>query len=413
MSRGVCTGRVGSERYARRGEEMDYTSRKELLKTLEERFGNRCEPHGKPGGSLATVSPVDTAEVGFLAETTKRYSVTLSPAGAGLDPDLPAPAGETVLVSTRMMRGVRFPDEERSRVEVEPGVPWSELEERLRSSHRALTVYPTSAPRATVGGWIARDGMGVGSFACGWLRENVLSAEVILPGGQLRTLEGDDLGLAVGAMGRTGVIVRATLKLRESKGDRPFAAAFAGAQALQSAIGSLLERRPPLWHLGFVNPPMAYAMCSREQYLLFGTYPAGGAAAAENELERTLGESSGRSLGSVTAYRIWESRFFPVAPARQTPVPGRVLVPASRIGVVLDHLRGGPAEPAILGSVARDGSALLLGFASPGPRLQNLAAGDEAGLVGIARSVGGEAYYAVLEQRARLPYGSRNHKQPV
>ena len=32
--------------------------------------------------------------------------------------------------------------------------------------------------------------MGVGSFAYGWLRENVLSTEIILPDGRLRTLEG-------------------------------------------------------------------------------------------------------------------------------------------------------------------------------------------------------------------------------
>ena len=104
-----------------------------------------------------------------------------------------------------------------------------------------------SARRAphTVGGWIARDGMGVGSFAYGWLRENIISAEVILPGGRLRTLEGDDLGLVVGAMGRTGVIVRATLKLRKTEMDMPFAIAFARREALQRAIDSLLERRPP------------------------------------------------------------------------------------------------------------------------------------------------------------------------
>jgi glycolate oxidase len=301
-----------------------------------------------------------------------------------------------------MMRQVRFPDDERSHVEVEPGVLWLELEDELRSSHQALTVYPTSAPRATVGGWIARDGMGVGSFAYGWLRENVLSAEIILPDGRLRTLEGDDLGLVVGAMGRTGVIVRATLKVRETKGDRPFAAAFGLPETFQSAINSLLERRPPLWHLGFMNPPMASAMRSQEEYLLFGAYPASGAAAAESELAQTLSESHGRPLDPAEAYRMWGGRFFPVAPARPTPAPGRVLVPASRIGAVLDHLRSGPAELAVLGSVARDGSALVLTFASSGAesRPQSLSGGDEAGLVGIARSLGGDLYHTVLKQRA-------------
>ena len=80
---------------------------------------------------------------------------------------------------------------------------WLELEDELRSSHRALTVYPTSAPaRRSEAARIARDGIGVGSFAYGWLRENVLSTEIILPDGRLRTIEGDDLGLVVGAMGR-------------------------------------------------------------------------------------------------------------------------------------------------------------------------------------------------------------------
>jgi FAD/FMN-containing dehydrogenase len=381
---------------------MNYTSHRELVKALEGRFGNRCKPHGGHAGPLATVLPVDADEVAFLADTVSRYSVTLSPAGTGTDPDLPKPAGKTVLVTTERMRAIRFPDDERGRVEVEPGVLWLELEDELRSSHRALTVYPTSAPRATVGGWIARDGMGVGSFAYGWLRENVLSAELILPDGRLRTLEGDDLNLVVGAMGRTGVIVRATLRLREIEGDRPFAATFGGAEALQSAINSLLERRPPLWHLGFMNPPMARAMRSQERYLIFGAYPARGAS-AEGELAQMLSESRGRVLDVAEAYRIWGSRFFPVAPALPTPAPGRVLVPASRVGTVLDHLRGGPAEPAVLGSVARDGSALVLAFASSEAesRLQSLSAGEEAGLVGIARSVGGDLYHTVLRERAQ------------
>jgi FAD/FMN-containing dehydrogenase len=306
-----------------------------------------------------------------------------------------------------MMRAIRFPDDERGRVEVEPGVLWLELEDELRSSHRALTVYPTSAPRATVGGWIARDGMGVGSFAYGWLRENVLSAELILPDGRLRTLEGDDLDLVVGAMGRTGVIVRATLKLRETKGDRPFAATFGGAEALQSAISSLLERRPPLWHLGFMNPPMARAMRSRERYLIFGAYPAS-SASAESELAQMSSESRGRLLDLAEAHSIWGSRFFPVAPSRSTPAPGRVLMPASRIGAVLDHLGSSPDQLDILGSVASDGSALVLAFAGSGAegRPQSLSAGDEAGLVGIARSVGGDLYHAVLKQRADLSYRS-------
>jgi hypothetical protein len=72
---------------------MNYTSHRELVKALEGRFGNRCKPHGGHAGPLATVLPVDADEVAFLADTVSRYSVTLSPAGTGTDPDLPKPAG--------------------------------------------------------------------------------------------------------------------------------------------------------------------------------------------------------------------------------------------------------------------------------------------------------------------------------
>jgi hypothetical protein len=39
-----------------------------------------------------------------------------------------------------------------------------ELDDELRARGRGLAVYPTSAPRATVGGLVATDGLGVGSF---------------------------------------------------------------------------------------------------------------------------------------------------------------------------------------------------------------------------------------------------------
>ena len=386
---------------------MTRASGKELVRVLEELFGDRCKPHGRHEGPLATVIPADAEELVALAEAVRRYSVNLTPVGAGTDPDLPKPAGQTVLVGTEMMREVRLPDGDRphgdrGRVEVEPGVLWLELEDRLRSSHLALTVYPTSAPRASVGGWIARDGMGVGSFAYGWLRENVISAEMILPDGRPRTLEGDDLGLAVGTMGRTGVIVRATLAVRETKGDRPFAAAFERPEPLQRAISSLLERRPPLWHLGFVNPPMSRAIRAREEYLIFGAYAASDARAAESELARTLGGARGRMVEPAEAYRIWGSRYFPVSSAHAIPAPGRVLMPASRVGTVLDRLGGDPAELAILGSVGQDDSALVLAFAAPAAEglPLSLSAGSEAGLVGAARSVGGDLYHEILRRRA-------------
>jgi glycolate dehydrogenase FAD-linked subunit len=145
-------------------------------------------------------------------------------------------------------------------------------------------------------------------------------------------------------------------------------------------------------------------MRAREEYLIFGAYAAGDASAAESELARTLGEVRGRMVEPAEAYRIWGSRFFPVSSAHAIPAPGRVLVPATRVGAVLDRLGGDPTEVALLGSVGRDGSALILAFASPAAEglPLGLPAGSEAGLVGLARSVGGDLYHETLRRRAAL-----------
>ena len=152
-----------------------------------------------------------------------------------------------------------------------------------------------------------------------------------------------------------------------------------------------------------MNQPMARAMRSREEFLIFGAYPASGAAAAESELAQTLSENHGRPFDPAEAYRMWGGRFFPVPlPGRHRPGAGARARFTNRSGP--RSPRSGPAELAVLGSVARDGSALVLTFASSGAegRPQSLSGGDEAGLVGIARSVGGDLYHTVLKQRAEL-----------
>ena len=88
------------------------------------------------------------------------------------------------------MRRVQLPGERGDTVLAEPGALWLQIDDELHINGRGLAVYPTSAPQATVGGWLATDGLGVGSFEYGRLRENVLSTSVVLPDGKLREVGG-------------------------------------------------------------------------------------------------------------------------------------------------------------------------------------------------------------------------------
>src|SRR5918993_1704568 len=118
------------------------------------------------------------------------------------------------------MRGVRLPHGDMGWAEAEPGTPWLKLDEELHLRDMGLAVYPTSAPRATVGGWLATDGLGVGSFEYGRLSENVLSADVVLAGGEQRTLRGEELRPFVRPGDAAGLVVGATLRTRRGGGGR-------------------------------------------------------------------------------------------------------------------------------------------------------------------------------------------------
>src|SRR5829696_7121807 len=152
----------------------------EALKTLEERFGSRFVQHSieeaEPGAkeTVASVFPQSVEEVESLTRLAARYSILLVARGAGTA-IYPGEQPRGLTVRFDAMRQMRIPTGEENRVEVEPGVTWWTLEDRLRERGMGPRVYPTSAPRSTVGGWLAENGIGVGSYEYGWLLQNVLS----------------------------------------------------------------------------------------------------------------------------------------------------------------------------------------------------------------------------------------------
>ena len=147
----------------------------DTVKILKDRFGSRFVQHAvgeaAPGAkdTVASVYPQSIGEVESLTRLAARHSIPLVARGAGtaIYPGKP-PRGLTVRFDA--MRQIRIPEgEEENWVEVEPGVTWWTLELRLRERGMGPRVYPTSAPRSTVGGWLAENGIGVGSYECGWL----------------------------------------------------------------------------------------------------------------------------------------------------------------------------------------------------------------------------------------------------
>jgi FAD/FMN-containing dehydrogenase len=151
----------------------------EVLEAIEEIFRDRMKKgpvgdEGIHGEALAVVSPVNVREVELLAQLAGQHSLPLVALGARMAFDVPGAPEKSILINFDLMRDVRIRGGEDLWVRAEPGAPWLELENNLSTYGWGRAVYPTSAPRATVGGWLATDGLGVGSFEYGPERERPL-----------------------------------------------------------------------------------------------------------------------------------------------------------------------------------------------------------------------------------------------
>jgi FAD/FMN-containing dehydrogenase len=332
--------------------------REKALEAMEEVFGDRLRRRQRgsssPDGALASVFPTSAEEVALLARITDRYSLPLLALGAETTQEQQVREGR-VLVRFDLMRGLWLSDAEEPLAEAEPGALWLELDNDLRVRGRGLTVYPTSAPRATIGGWLALDGVGVGSFEYGRLSENVVSADVVMPEGTRRTVAGDELHPVVGR--EKGIVVRATLQTRHAENDTPYALALAGREKLAGAVADVFHKRVPLWHLAFLSPEMARLRGLGEDHLLFGAYTGGRRAEVEEALRDVAASADGRVLSPADAYRAWGERFFPIAPSHPAPVlSARTIIQMGEIPAALNR----HANEAVQGTVAGSGEVLLL-----------------------------------------------------
>ena len=338
----------------------------EALEAIEQIFGDRMERRSgeeEPDtGALVSVLPVNAEEVELLTKTAERYSVPLVAQGAGTGLENTVQPG-SVIVRFDLMRSLWLWGSEKVWARAEPGVSWLELDNNLTTHGWGLAVYPTSAPRSTVGGWLALDGLGVGSFEYGWLSENVHSADVVLPGGDRRMVRGEELQSFVGPGGSAGIVVAAMIRTRRADKDVPFAAGFDDPEELVSTVVSIHEAGVPLWHLAFLDPSMVRARGLGDGYLLFGAYPAERAPVVEESLRKTFGSHRGRVLPAAESYRAWGERFFPMTPSRPTPASAqRTLVPMAELAEALLAARDRSIDTAVQGTVSKSREVVLLAF---------------------------------------------------
>ncbi len=169
-----------------------------------------------------------------------------------------------IVVDMATMDDLEKIDEENLTVTVGPGITWSDLYDALLKKGYLIGSYPSSAPAATVGGWINTGGVGIGSYKYGGVERQIISVEMVLPKGDIAVFGVDSMGSSLfgdnlrsffaGSEGTLGIITKVTLRIYPAPEEiRPIAYTFADLSKMSAAITDLTRAPVTPLHISFFD----------------------------------------------------------------------------------------------------------------------------------------------------------------
>jgi D-lactate dehydrogenase (cytochrome) len=174
-----------------------------------------------PSRPEAVIWPVDRSEVSAILKYANDHRIPVTGWGSGSSLEgNPIPIQKGIVLDFSQMNRILNIRAEDFQADVEPGVIYQDLNEKLR--HTGLFFPPDPGARATVGGMIANNASGTRTVYYGSTKDFILRLEVVLANGEIielgtraaKTSSGYDLiHLVVGSEGTLGVVVGATLRL--------------------------------------------------------------------------------------------------------------------------------------------------------------------------------------------------------
>ncbi len=166
----------------------------------------------EPSAIALVQNAEEISEVLKFANANRIPVVPRGSASSGLGGVIPTRNG--IVVDLSPLDKTMEIDADRKTVRVSAGVIWKDLERALNQQNLALMSYPSSAPSATIGGWLASWGYGIGNLAFGNVHDQVVKLRVVLPTGEIRDVGGEERARFLGMEGTTGIITEAELKVR-------------------------------------------------------------------------------------------------------------------------------------------------------------------------------------------------------
>ncbi len=201
----------------------------------------RDESRHPPCRPEAVIWPQSASEVSAILKFANRNGVPVTGWGSGSSLEgNPIPIRKGIVLDFSQMNRILEIREEDFQADVEPGVIYQDLNEKLR--HTGLFFPPDPGARATLGGMIANNASGTRTIYYGSTKDYVLKLSVVLANGEIvelgtrasKTSSGYDLiRLFVGSEGTLGVVVGATVRLASLPAE--FSAAIATFPSMETA----------------------------------------------------------------------------------------------------------------------------------------------------------------------------------
>ncbi len=336
----------------------------------------------------AVVQPVSEDELVDLIRWAAERRIPLTPRGkasSGYGGVLPIKQG--IVVDFYRMNRMLSVDKVGMTVRVQAGIIWEKLDRELAKEGLTLRLYPTSYPASTAGGWLAQGGAGIGSYEAGWFKDNVVSARIVLPSGEVKEVSGQGIDMISDAEGITGFISEVTVKVQPLEEMKVVSVGCPDAYDLQKFVQSLIESKLPIWSLIFINPKMAelknraplmehHGRPFEERVLLPASYIATLTFRRRDErpimdaLPELLKPCEGEILSDRIAQHEWKNRFKLMVVKRLGPslVPAEVVVPLDALGDVMSEIEKKVDQPIVKeGVIIRESingkpEVVILGF---------------------------------------------------
>ncbi len=301
----------------------------------------------------AIVQPQTPEEISALYKFCQKKKIPLVPRGAGTSGyggAIPRKGG--IVVDTRRMDNILEIDEENMTVLVEPGISWANLQFELNKKGLDIRCYPSSGLSATIGGWIAQGGDGIGSLKYGNINDNVVKLEVVLPNGKI--VQTKDLDLFCDTEGILGIITKAKIEIKTLMPMKVIVSSFEENYQMVHAIERILEEGPLPFTIKFEESKytdLKKAIWEGEKAFPIPAHHGTIMVVYEGDEEeieeglKVVEEATemyrGVVYGEDVAEHEWHDRFYPMKIKKKGPtlVVGQAFAPLENLTPILDDFQ--------------------------------------------------------------------------